>query len=53
MGHAVAALSTYMGHGKVSDTYWYLTGTPELMAVAGHSFEQFASIGPEGGGHES
>lgn len=53
MGHAVAALSTYMGHGKVSDTYWYLTGTPELMAVAGRSFEQFASIESEGGDHES
>ena len=53
MGHAVAALSTYMGHGKVSDTYWYLTGTPELMAVAGRSFERFAAAGAEeGGDHE-
>ena len=26
------ALSTYMGHAKVSNTYWYLTGVPELMA---------------------
>jgi len=25
------ALSTYLGHGKVSDTYWYLQATPELM----------------------
>lgn len=25
------ALSTYMGHAHVADTYWYLTSTPELM----------------------
>jgi hypothetical protein len=36
------ALSTYVGHAKVSDTYWYLTAVPELMAVAGRSFEDFA-----------
>jgi integrase/recombinase XerD len=24
-------LSTYLGHVKVSDTYWYLTATPELL----------------------
>lgn len=41
--HLIAALSTYLGHGKVTDTYWYLTGTPELLAVAGVRFEQFAS----------
>jgi integrase len=41
----IAALSTYMGHGKVTDTYWYLTGTPELMAIAGGRFEQFARSG--------
>ena len=38
----IAALSTYMGHGKVTDTYWYLTGTPELLAIAGGRFERFA-----------
>jgi len=27
-------LSTYLGHGHVSDTYWYLTGTPELLQWA-------------------
>ena len=25
------ALSTYLGHSKVADTYWYLEATPELM----------------------
>lgn len=36
-------LCTYLGHGKITDTYWYLTGVPELMAVAGHCFEAFAT----------
>jgi integrase len=40
--NAMAALSTYVGHAKVSDTYWYLTGVPDLMAVAGGRFESFA-----------
>ena len=26
-------LSTYLGHAHVSDTYWYVTATPELMAA--------------------
>jgi integrase len=25
------ALSTYLGHGSVADTYWYLQATPQLM----------------------
>jgi site-specific recombinase XerD len=36
----IASLSTYLGHVKVSDTYWYLTGVPELLAVAAARFEQ-------------
>jgi len=28
----ITALSTYMGHAHVSDTYWYLQATPLLMA---------------------
>jgi integrase len=39
--HAMLALATYVGHAKVSDTYWYLTGVPDLMAVAGRNFERF------------
>ena len=27
-------LSTYLGHAYVSDTYWYLTATPELLQLA-------------------
>jgi hypothetical protein len=36
------ALSTYVGHAKVTDTYWYLTAVPDLMAGAGRRFEGFA-----------
>ena len=39
--HAMLALSTYVGHAKVSDTYWYLTAVPDLMAIAGQRFEGF------------
>lgn len=38
----IAALSTYLGHVKVTDTYWYITGVPELMAIAAKRFEYFA-----------
>jgi len=38
----VHALSTYLGHAKVTDTYWYLSAVPELMALASQRFEQFA-----------
>jgi hypothetical protein len=27
-------LSTYLGHVHISDTYWYLSATPELLAQA-------------------
>jgi integrase len=40
--HSLPALSTYLGHGKVSDTYWYLTGIPELFAVTAAKFERYA-----------
>lgn len=40
--NAIVALSTYVGHAKVSDTYWYMTGVPDLMAAAGSRFEGFA-----------
>ena len=38
---AMLALSTYVGHAKVTNTYWYLTGVPQLMAVAAAKFESF------------
>jgi integrase len=39
------ALSTYLGHVHVRDTYWYLTAIPDLMAVASARFERLA-MGP-------
>jgi len=27
-------LATYLGHVHVSDTYWYLSATPELLHLA-------------------
>lgn len=41
VNHKILYLSTYLGHVKVSDTYWYLTGTPELMQLASGHFERF------------
>jgi integrase len=38
----IARLSTYLGHVKVSDTYWYLTAVPELVAIAAARFEGFS-----------
>lgn len=31
VGRHMVALSTYMGHSQISDTYWYLESIPELM----------------------
>jgi integrase len=38
------ALSTYVGHTNVTNTYWYLTGIPQLMAVAAERFESFTQM---------
>jgi integrase/recombinase XerD len=33
-------LSTYLGHVKVGDTYWYLSATPELLGLVTQRLEQ-------------
>jgi integrase len=43
LDQGVTALATYLGHARVSNTYWYLTGFPELLAVAGARFERFVT----------
>jgi integrase len=43
--HVVDAISTYVGHAKVSDTYWYISATPELMSGASQRFSCFSSGG--------
>lgn len=43
----IAYLSCYLGHKKVSDTYWYLTAIPELMACALNKFTTYCPTGGE------
>jgi len=40
---AMLSLSTYVGHAMVTNTYWYLSAVPELMALAAGRFESFMS----------
>ena len=41
----MVALSTYLGHGKVTDTYWYLEAVPELMIDIADRCERFVMGG--------
>jgi len=43
----ILALTTYLGHARVADTYWYCTAVPELLASTGQRFERFAHRAPE------
>jgi integrase len=45
---AIAALATYLGHTTIRDTYWYLTGVPELLELAAARFQHFAAPDPGG-----
>ena len=39
----MVALSTYLGHAHVTDTYWYLQASPTLMtqiAIAGETLQR-------------
>lgn len=38
-------LSTYLGHAHVTDTYWYLTATPELLALAAQRLDRTEARG--------
>jgi integrase len=40
----IGQLSTYLGHCKMADTYWYLSAVPELMALAAGRFEQYKEV---------
>lgn len=48
IGNKIVSLSTYLGHVKVSDTYWYLSAVPELLAAAASRFEMSLQISEEG-----
>jgi len=41
----ILALSTYLGHAHVADTYWYLQATPGLMAQIADASETFGRGG--------
>lgn len=43
--HVADAISTYVGHAKVSDTYWYISATPEMMSGVPQRFSRFSSGG--------
>lgn len=34
-------LATWLGHVHPASTYWYLSASPELMAVAGQRLEDY------------
>ena len=36
----MSVLSTYLGHVDPKATYWYLSGAPELFALAAERLEQ-------------
>lgn len=41
IGRHTLALTTYMGHACISDTYWYLETTPQLMTDIANACETF------------
>ena len=43
----ILALATYLGHRRVTDTYWYLSAIPQLLASSAARFEQLAHSTPE------
>lgn len=45
VGRHMLALSTYLGHTRLADTYWYLSATPELMTDISAAAEAFVRGG--------
>ena len=43
----MVALSTYLGHSKVSHTYWYLEATPDLMRSIAKRCESYVTGGQQ------
>jgi hypothetical protein len=35
-------LATYLGHGNVAETYWYIQAVPELLQLATERLERAA-----------
>ncbi len=43
----LSLLSTWLGHTHVADTYWYLTASPQLMALAAERLDRTGRSGGE------
>jgi integrase len=43
LDQAMLSLSTYLGHTKISNTYWYMSAVPELMTLVGKRLERFVA----------
>lgn len=40
----IGQLSTYLGHCKIQNTYWYFSAVPELLALAANRFEHYTEV---------
>lgn len=47
VGKHILALSTYMGHAHVADTYWYFEATPQLLRDIAKAWEAFVKGVPQ------
>ena len=47
----ILALSTYLGHRRLTDTYWYLSAIPQLLASSADRFEHLAASALEDPAH--
>jgi hypothetical protein len=47
VGAKIMALSAYLGHRRVADTYWYLSAIPQLLAASSARFEKLAHSNPK------
>ena len=44
VGPKLLALTTYLGHRRLTDTYWYLSAVPALLALARQRWERRAAL---------
>lgn len=47
VGRHMVALSTYLGHAHVADTYWYLEATPQLLGDIAAAWDGFVKGGAQ------
>lgn len=52
VGANILALSAYLGHRRVTDTYWYLSAIPQLLASSAARFQPPTHSNPEPPHHE-